>query len=199
MLYVIAKYILAGPLLWLVFRPRVLHYRRLFFKGGAIVISNHFCVMDPIFLALVCPRWVHFMTKKEAFKSKLADFFLRRMLFAFPVDRDNVDISSMKYAMTILKSGRVFGIFPEGRRSPTGTMDQFEKGAAFLALKSGMPIIPVYSDPQVTRRCKITMAVGEPIYPKEALEGRKGKSLEVLTQVMQDSMMELKKKVEDSR
>ncbi|MBR5804609.1 MAG: 1-acyl-sn-glycerol-3-phosphate acyltransferase [Clostridia bacterium] len=199
MLYVIAKYLLAGPLLWLVFRPKILNYERLRFKGGAIVISNHFCIMDPILIAAISPRWIHFMAKKEAFKSKLADFFLRRMLFAFPVDRNNVDVTSLKYAMTILKSGRVFGIFPEGRRSPTGTMDQFEKGAAFLSLKSGLPIIPIYSDPQVMRRCKITMAVGEAIDPKEATSGRKGKPLDVLTQVMQDRMTELKKKVEDNR
>ena len=199
MLYILGKYILAGPLLWLIFRPRVLNRERLRFKGGAIIISNHFCVMDPLFVAAVCPRWIHFMAKKEAFKHKLADFFLRRMLFAFPVDRDTVDITSMKHAMAVLKSGKVFGIFPEGSRSPTGTMDEFERGAAFLALKSGMPIIPVYSDPLVMRRCKITMAVGEPILPKQATEGRQGKPLEVLTQVMKDSMMELKRKVEDCR
>ena len=199
MLYVLGKYLLAGPLLWLLFRPKVLNHERLRFEGGAIIISNHFCVMDPIFIALVCPRWIHFMAKKEAFRTKLGDFFLRRMLFAFPVDRDNVDVTSLKHAMTILKSGKVFGIFPEGRRSPTGSMDHFEKGAAFLSLKSGMPIIPVYADPQERRRCKITMAVGEPIQPKEVTAGRKGKPLEILTQVMQDSMTELKKKVEENR
>jgi 1-acyl-sn-glycerol-3-phosphate acyltransferase len=91
------------------------------------------------------------MAKQELFDSRLKRFFLKQLL-AFPVYRRHADMLSLKQAMAVLEHGHIFGIFPEGRRSITGELDSFEKGAAFLALRCNAPIVPVYADPDWKKR-----------------------------------------------
>ena len=197
MLYFLGKYILLWPFIGLFLRPKVLGWNNLKFKGGAIIISNHWSLPDPVFLAVICPRWIHFMAKKEIFATGIGRLFFGKLLLAFPVDRKKPDIKSVKYAMELLREGKVFGIFPEGRRSTTRRMDRFEKGAAFLALKAGVPVIPVYSDPYGLKKWKLRYAVGEAIDPVKATEGREGKPVDVLTEILEDRMQQLRKSLEE--
>ena len=69
-------------------------------------------MLDPVVIALVSPRIVHFMAKKELFKSKLLALFFKSA-FVFPVDRGTADLKSLKNALKLLEKGKVFGIFPE--------------------------------------------------------------------------------------
>ena len=150
MLYLLIKWTI-GQLILLVTRPIVYGRQNLRVKGKAIFIANHRSMWDPLILALVSPRNIHFMAKKELFESKVGNFFFRS-LYAFPVNRRNVDLQSLKNALKVLDKGEVFGIFPEGKRAVTDSLDEFEKGAAFLAIRSGAPVIPIYtkSSPLIT-------------------------------------------------
>ena len=195
MLYLFAKLLLT-PLAWLLMRPRVKGLRHLFFRGKAIIVSNHWSMPDPILLALVCPRVVHFMAKKELFDHPAARFALQKLLFAFPVNRKQADMASLKQAMSVLDRGRVFGIFPEGRRSVTGELDMLEKGAAFLALKTGAPIIPIYSDPRTYRKFRINMVVGSPMDAKAIAAEHRGKAADVVTQAIADKIRQLQLQME---
>ena len=195
MLYRILKAIFIIPI-WLIFRPRVTGLKRLLFRGKGIIISNHHSLCDPIWLGIVTPRAIHFMAKKELFQKRTAGAFLK-LLGAFPVDRQHADIASLKKAITVLESGGIFGIFPEGKRSITGELDTFEKGAAFLALRCGAPIIPVYSDPKMYRRLRIRMIVGEVIDPKAVSERLPGKSADALAMYIRDCMQQLKNRMEE--
>lgn len=195
MLYRILKAILIIPV-WLVFRPRVVGLKRLFFKGRGIIISNHHSLCDPIWLGFVAPRTIHFMAKRELFKSRPLSALLKAIL-AFPVDRQHADIVSLKKAVAVLEKGSVFGIFPEGKRSITGELDTFEKGAAFLALRCNAPIIPVYSDPKMYKRFRIRMIVGEPIDPKAIAEALPGKPVDALAMYIRDCMQQLKNRMEE--
>jgi len=136
------------------------------------------------------------MAKQELFAKRTSRGFLKALL-AFPVNRHHADMGSLKRAVTILKKGCVFGIFPEGKRSITGELDTFEKGAAFLALRCNAPIIPVYSDPKMYRRIRIRMIAGEPINPKTAAETLPGKSVDALAMYIRDRMQELKNRMEE--
>ena len=194
MLYIFFKYLLT-PFFWLFYRPRVKNLGRLFFRGRGILISNHFSLGDPIRLAMVAPRPVHFMAKQELFDTPLKHFLLSMML-AFPVYRKQADMLSLKQAMTVLEHNHIFGIFPEGRRSLTGELDSFEKGAAFLALRCNAPIIPVYVDPYFKKRRRLRMIVGEPIDAKQVSETYAGRGVDAVTEAIRDAMQELKNEME---
>lgn len=195
MLYIIGK-ILIGPLAWLILRPRVRGKRHLWRRGGAIFVSNHWALSDPILIALISPRIIHFMAKKELFEKPLARFLLMKGLYAFPVNRKHADLASLKQAMDVLEKGRIFGIFPEGRRSVTGELDELERGAAFLALRCKVPIIPIYSDPRTYRKLRINMIVGEPIDAAAIAAVHKGKSVDVVTQAIADKLQQLRLQLE---
>ena len=194
MLYIFGKALIA-PLLWLIFRPKRLGFSRLNVRGKAIIVSNHWALTDPILVGCVCPRIIHFMAKQELFASRFSRL-LMKALFAFSVDRDRADIASLKKAKDLLDRGKVFGIFPEGKRSITGEIDELEKGAAFLALRCGAPIIPVYSDPNTFRRLRIRMIVGEPIDAAAIAKSRKGKAVDVVTAAVADRLKTLKTEME---
>lgn len=194
MIYLLLKYLLT-PFFWLLFRPNVKNFGRLFFHGPAIIISNHFSLGDPIRLAFIAPRPLHFMAKQELFNSKLKRFFLTQLL-AFPVYRKQADMQSLKQAMTVLEKKHIFGIFPEGRRSITGELDSFEKGAAFLALRCNVPIIPVYADPNWKKRRQIRMIVGEPLDAKQISETYAGRGVDAVTEAIRDRMQLLKNEME---
>ena len=195
MLYILAK-ILLLPLFWLVFRPRIEGFEHLFIKGKAILISNHTALKDPVMIAFVCPRVVHFMAKQELFEKPVPRFLLRWGLLTFPVNRKHADMVSLKKAMGLLERGKVFGIFPEGRRSVTGELDTFEKGAAFLALRSKAPIIPVYADPKAPDRLRVRMYVGAPMNAQAIADASTGKAIDTVTEAIHDRMQQMKNEME---
>ena len=144
MIYYIVRLLIA-PLYLLIWRPKVFGREKLRFKGGAIIISNHITYFDPVLIAFISPRVIHFMAKAELFQSKLTAWLMKGLL-AFPVNRNSADLKSIKRAAEILQQGKVFGIFPEGTRSVTGRLDSLEKGTAFIAVNSMQPVIPIYLD-----------------------------------------------------
>ncbi len=201
MLYIILKYTI-GPLLWLLWRPMIIGKENLAVKGKAVFASNHTSMLDPVLLAIISFRNIHFMAKKELFSNKLIALLLRSLL-SFPVDRKNADLQSLKRAMKVLDKGKIFGIFPEGKRSITGRMDSFEKGTAFLAVRSRAQIIPIYIHPDSFRSGRPKMAVGTPIDINDiAANTKKSILVDVVTDEISDSIdalrIELEAKLEDN-
>lgn len=130
--------------------------------GGAIVCGNHFNAQDPILVGITLNRPVQFMAKQELFKHKLFAWVLHGM-GVFPVKRGQPDRAALKHSIEVLESGACFGIFPEGTRNKTGQLGKAEPGTAYLALKSGAPVIPV----GITSRYKffgpILVRYGKPV------------------------------------
>lgn len=111
-------------------------------KSGAFVLTaNHVSAIDPPVLGVACPRMVHFMAKAELFKMPLLSF-LMPWLETFPVNRGAADRSAIRHALEVLAKGEAVGVFPEGHRSRTGELLAPQGGAAMLALKAGVPVIP---------------------------------------------------------
>lgn len=194
MFYYILRYLL-WPVFVLVFKPKVYNRKNYRVKGKAIYVANHISLLDPVAIAFTCPRIVHFMAKKELFVGPGKPFF--KALLAFPVNRHTADIASLKQAMELLGQGKAFGIFPEGKRSVTGELDDLEKGTAFIALKSGAPVIPLYIDPESYARTRVRIVVGQPI-SREGLEGMsRAESLDEFMRRIEAALKELRGELEE--
>lgn len=108
--------------------------------GPVIFASNHVGVADGPLLAVYSPRPVHALTKEEMFEGKLSRFLL--LSGQIPLDRFHADPGAVKTCLRVLADGGAVGIFPEGSRG-AGEYDRFHRGAAYLGLVSGAPIVPV--------------------------------------------------------
>ena len=149
MFYWFMKRIVAGPLLRVMFRPWVRGIENVPQEGGAILASNHLAVIDSFVLPLVLSRKIQFIAKAEYFtgtgiKGRLkAGFF--RGVGTIPVDRGGgkAGEAALRTGLEVLRSGHLFGIYPEGTRSPDGRLYRGKTGVARLALEAGVPVIPV--------------------------------------------------------
>jgi 1-acyl-sn-glycerol-3-phosphate acyltransferase len=108
--------------------------------GPVIVAANHTGVIDGPLLAIFSPRPVHALTKQEMFDGRLG-FFLR-LTGQIPLDRNLTDRAAVRACLHVLERGGAVGIFPEGNRG-AGDLTRFHNGAAYLALVTGAPIVPL--------------------------------------------------------
>ena len=109
-------------------------------SGGVIMAANHVGIVDGPLLAVHAPRPVHALTKNEMFDGRLGRFL--RSAGQIPLDRYGADPGAIRSSLRVVRDGGVVGIFPEGTRS-TGRLDRFHHGAAYLALVTGAPVVPV--------------------------------------------------------
>ena len=148
MLYRILK-VVVGPLLKLIYRPWIEGAENIPAQGSAILASNHQAVIDSVFLPLMIEREVVFIGKSDYFTGKgfkgwlVAKFM--RAVGTIPVDRSGgkASAAALRAGLRRLKEGELFGIYPEGTRSPDGRLHRGKTGVARLALASGAPVIPV--------------------------------------------------------
>jgi len=143
------KYILMGPLLRLLGRPKVQGLEYVPDSGPVILASNHLAVADSFYLPLVVRRRITFLAKAEYFtgtgiKGKLTKFFYSST-GQVPIDRTDADSAqaALQTAQRILAQGKLLGMYPEGTRSPDGRLYKGKTGLARIALESGIPVIPV--------------------------------------------------------
>ena len=111
--------------------------------GGAILVANHPTMGDPFFVAFGTRRWVSWLAFDEALDWPGAGQVLR-LYRAIPLNLDNPRPSSIKAAYGTLARGRILGVFCEGERSFTlGMNDPIKRGAARMAIRANVPIVPV--------------------------------------------------------
>ena len=110
-------------------------------RGPFIIASNHLSWTDVPLIPAYLPYKVVSMAKEEAFHSNVG--WLVRFMGAFPVKRGEGDRQAIRAADEQLKKGRVFFIFPEGTRSKTHTLAKGHAGLGMIALRSGVPVVPV--------------------------------------------------------
>jgi 1-acyl-sn-glycerol-3-phosphate acyltransferase len=147
--YWLLKWVFLGPMLRLVFRPRIEGAENVPLEGPAILASNHLSYADWLFMPLTLPRRVTFVAKAEYFTTPGLKGWFQRKFFAgsgqVPIDRSGASAAegALKAAKRILAQGELFGIYPEGTRSPDGRLYRGKTGVARLALETGVPVIPV--------------------------------------------------------
>lgn len=156
--------------------------------GGAVVIANHISYWDPVVVGCALNRQVYFMAKAELFEIPLLGPLITR-LGAFPVRRNGADPASVRRSLELLKSGRVIGIFPEGTRSHSGEILEPHLGAAMLALKVGVPIVPVAVNGTKGVAGKVRVSIGKPLEFTALYRKKAGKA--ELEQVSRQVMAEV--------
>ncbi|MDB5351546.1 MAG: 1-acyl-sn-glycerol-3-phosphate acyltransferase [Planctomycetota bacterium] len=113
--------------------------------GPAILVANHTCGIDHLILQCGTRRVLGFMVAQEFYDYWVYHPFCVA-IGCIPVKRDGRDQTAIRTALRVLKEGRVLPIFPEGRINPTSGREFLDAkpGAAFIALRSGVPVIPAY-------------------------------------------------------
>jgi 1-acyl-sn-glycerol-3-phosphate acyltransferase len=150
----LAKWLLLGPYLRLLWRPWIEGRENIPDDRPAILASNHLSFCDSFFLPLLAPRKVTFLAKAEYFTTPGLKGLLSRWFFSgvgqVPIDRDDKDAAraALTTAVRVLRgdhNGRrdnLLGIYPEGTRSPDGRLYRGKTGVARLALQTGAVVIP---------------------------------------------------------
>jgi 1-acyl-sn-glycerol-3-phosphate acyltransferase len=176
--YWLARAVL-GPLVRLIYQPWITGAENIPAKGAAILASNHLAVFDSVFVPVLIPRRVFYIAKSDYFtgrglKGRLTAGFMKG-IGMIPVDRSGgrAAASALEQGEKVLKKGHLFGIYPEGTRSPDGRLYRGKTGVARLALQTEAPVIPIamigsnLAQPAGKRlpkkRVRVGIVVGEPI------------------------------------
>ncbi|GAA2528552.1 MULTISPECIES: lysophospholipid acyltransferase family protein [Streptomyces] len=148
MFYYLLKYVLLGPLLRLVFRPRIEGLEHVPSSGAAIVAGNHLSFSDHFLMPAVLRRRITFLAKAEYFtgpglKGRLTAFFFHSA-GQIPVDRSGKEAgrAAVREGLGVLSKGELLGIYPEGTRSHDGRLYKGKVGVAVMALEAGVPVVP---------------------------------------------------------
>jgi len=106
-------------------------------RSNFIAVSNHASYLDPFILGVAIPQKIRWIVMREVYYIRLSfvQWFIKKM-GALPKG------NASQQAMRILNEGHNIGIFPEGMRTRDGALNEFKRGAALLAVKSGRPILP---------------------------------------------------------
>ena len=169
-------------------------------KGGFIIAANHASYLDSLFIAATCPRKIGFMILESYYKNPVINWFCSSTICVpVPESEEKPSTLPLKQAMEYLKDGNALCIFPEGGRSPDGNLMEAKAGIAFVALKAGVPVIPVgiignfkaYSiHHKLPRPYKVFLRYGKPIvFKKRTYTDRE--ELKNATQVIMERIRQL--------
>ncbi len=191
------------------YRVRIRGRERLPKEGGFILAPSHRSMMDIPFAAWLSRRPLRYMGKASLFRIPVAGAFFRS-LGGFEVARDGTDRKALRDSIEMLRAGQVLLVYPEGTRQNGPKIQPLQPGAAYLALRAGVPIVPVgmagteeilrSHGGKVPRFARGAMVVGEPIevpardggvVPREQVEALTGRLHDAL-QVVFDEAYELR-------
>jgi 1-acyl-sn-glycerol-3-phosphate acyltransferase len=174
---------------WLFTRARTYGFEHVPRQGPVLVVSNHLGDADLVVGMALSPVQVEALSKAELYDYPV----LGKLMDAYGViwvHRGQPDRHAIRAALDGLRQGRFIAIAPEGRESLTGALEQGTEGAAYLALRAGVPVLPltftgtenarIYGNLKRLRRTDVTMTVGAP-FRLEELPGRK-EAIELGTQ-----------------
>jgi len=176
--YYLLKYLLIGPSLRLVGRPKIEGLENLPKDGPALLASNHLAFVDSLYLPLMAPRRIFFLAKSEYFTEPGIKGRLKKIFFSgsgqIPIDRSGADAAAgaLSAGKRVLGGGGLLCLYPEGTRSPDGRLYKGKTGLARMALETGVPVLPVAMigtdriNPPGTilpRPTRITVKIGTPL------------------------------------
>ena len=146
----------------IVFRVKCVGQENIQNKGAYIICANHTSNWDAPILVSNLKRKVYVMAKAELFKNKFIKW-LGDKCCVFPVKRGMRDIESIKYSLKLLKDGEILVIFPEGTRKGLEKNGKAQNGVAYMAIRTGVPVIPVGLQGEMKPFRKVKLNIGEPL------------------------------------
>ncbi|MEV0038810.1 lysophospholipid acyltransferase family protein [Streptomyces sp. NPDC056909] len=178
MFYYVLKYVLLGPLLRVLFRPRIEGLEHIPAEGPAIIAGNHLSFSDHFLMPAILKRRITFLAKAEYFtgpglKGRLTAFFFRGA-GQIPVDRSGKEAgkAAIREGLGVLAKDELLGIYPEGTRSHDGRLYKGKVGVAVMAIRGQVPVVPcamvgtfeIQPPGQVVPRIRrVTIRFGEPL------------------------------------
>ncbi len=166
--------------------------------GGLLIASNHQSFYDPVLIGMALPRQICYLARQTLFDASVFGAAIRAV-GARPVRRGAVDAEAVRTVIRLLRGGEALLMFPEGTRTRDGDFGRFSPGAAALAARCKVPLLPVCIEgayrawPRVRplpKASPMAVAFGEPM----ATEGLSG---EELTRRAQEEMLKLRELVRD--
>lgn len=154
------------------FRYRILHRERMIQTGPVILAMNHQSYLDPPLAGTACDRAIYFLARRTLLDVPLLGWVLPK-LNVIPVNQEGVDRSAIKALIRVLQAGNGVLVFPEGSRTPDGTLQPAEPGMGLVIAKTLAPVVPMRifgareALPRSGGRLRfvpITVVIGEPIF-----------------------------------
>ena len=187
------------------FRLRIGGLQHIPRQGGAVIAGNHPSVLDGILLLIVSPRPVRFLVAEELFYHPLLRWAFEGM-GCIPVYRTKThNGDALRAAVAALERGEVISIFPEGTTSDEGRMRIVKRGVGLLALKTGVPVVPMViwgsaegypNGARLPRPCQLTVAFAPAIrYVKTAMDPV---ASEILQRALDDVRVEILRAMEEA-
>jgi len=176
-------YHLSRLLARLFFGFRIIHRERVIQTGPAILATNHQSFFDPPLAGNACDRAIYFLAKRSLMNVPVLGWLLPK-LNVIPVNLESIDRSALKALIRVVRGGDCALVFPEGSRTPDGSLQPALPGVGLLIAKTLAPVVPmrifgafdawpIHGKIHLFRR--ITIVVGEPIHFSEAdLNPREG-------------------------
>src|SRR5919204_4972783 len=173
---------LAGRLF---FRFRVIHRERMIQSGPVILAMNHQSYLDPPLAGITCDRPIYFLARRTLLNVPMLGWVLPK-LNVIPVNQEGVDRSAIKAVIRVLQAGNGVLIFPEGSRTPDGTLQPAEAGTGLVIAKTLAPVVPMRifgaheAWPRGSNKIRfhpITIVVGYPIFFSETDIADRGKAM----------------------
>ncbi|OFI01572.1 1-acyl-sn-glycerol-3-phosphate acyltransferase [Clostridium acetireducens DSM 10703] len=167
-------------------------------KRNCLFVANHQGIFDIPVMLYVIDTPMGFIAKKELLKIKIISSWMKEIHCVF-MDRSNIreSIKSINEGIKNLKEGYSMAIFPEGTRSKGPKLGEFKKGSMKLAIKSGVPIVPVSIDGTYKIRegnnnkiksAEVNIIINEPVYVENLTKEEKGNLAEIVKQKIAKSL-----------
>ena len=170
--YQLARFLLVGGC-FVLFRMKVRNVGVVPAAGAYVVAPTHRSILDTFIAASVTRRRVRFMGKQELWANRAVSWLLTT-LGGLPVDRA-AGSGAVKAALAVLDGGEPVVVFPEGTRRHGERIEDLQEGAAYLAVKRGVPLLPVgiagteeilAPGRAIPRLRKVAVVIGPPIHPR---------------------------------
>ena len=200
MIFYRVVYTIVRGLCQVIFRVRVRGAEKVPREGAYIIAPTHRSILDIPFAGFITRRRIRFMAKQELYEKPLgAKLFTA--LGGIPVERGSATArSALKAIRAALEAGEPAAVFPEGTRRHGAEIEDLFDGAAYLAVKLGLPLVPVgiggseeilASGKVLPRLRRVAGVVGDPIYPPDGASTRRRADLGALTAELQKSLQGL--------
>lgn len=160
-------------------------------NGGFIICANHVNFLDAVAVVVFSKEKIRFIGKYDLARIGIIRW-LEHLFDVIPIKRNTQDLEAMKRSLKALKNGEILGIFPEGTRRGMEKNQKVKNGAAFMAIRSGVPVVPVGISGSFKPFGKVYITYGEPLdLSKYKIKGQEKEGQEQATKEIMDNIVML--------